>query len=114
MLFRSQFLGRLSYIKVITGTFSADSEVFNIGENRKEKVGKLYRCTDKKLEEIKSLCAGDIGIAVKLPSARTSDTLASDAACLPFVRLRHPEPGSCSRSGGKMGDSGSSNLQILS
>ena len=87
-----QFSGRLSYIKVITGTFSADSEVFNIGENRKEKVGKLYRCTGKKLEEIKSLCAGDIGIAVKLPSARTSDTLASDAACLPFVRLRHPEP----------------------
>ena len=87
-----QFSGRLSYIKVISGTFNADTEVFNIGEGKKEKVGKLYRCTGKKLEEIKSLCAGDIGIAVKLVAARTSDTLSSDANTLPFVRLRHPEP----------------------
>ncbi|MGI5173487.1 elongation factor G [Treponema sp. OMZ 840] len=87
-----QFSGRLSYIKVITGTFNADTEVFNIAEGRKEKVGKIYRCTGKKLEEVKSLCAGDIGIAVKLALTRTSDTLASDANTLPFVRLRHPEP----------------------
>ena len=87
-----QFSGRLSYIKVISGTFNADTEVFNIGESKKEKVGKLYRCTGKKLEEIKSLCAGDIGIAVKLAAARTGATLSSDANTLPFVRLRHPEP----------------------
>ena len=87
-----QFSGRLSYIKVISGTFNADTEVFNIGEGKKEKVGKLYRCTGKKLEEIKSLCAGDIGIAVKLAAARTGATLSSDANTLPFVRLRHPEP----------------------
>jgi len=87
-----QFSGRLSYIKVITGTFSADTEVFNLGEGRKEKVGKIYRCTGKKLEEVKSLCAGDIGIAVKLALTRTGDTLCSDANTLPFVRLRHPEP----------------------
>ncbi len=87
-----QFSGRLSYIKVISGTFNADTEVFNIGESKKEKVGKLYRCTGKKLEEIKSLCAGDIGIAVKLAAARTGATLSSVANTLPFVRLRHPEP----------------------
>jgi len=87
-----QFSGRLSYIKVISGTFNADTEVFNIGESKKEKIGKLYRCTGKKLEEIKSLCAGDIGIAVKLAAARTGATLSSDANTLPFVRLRHPEP----------------------
>ena len=87
-----QFSGRLSYIKVISGTFNADTEVFNIGESKKEKVGKLYRCTGKRLEEIKSLCAGDIGIAVKLAAARTGATLSSDANTLPFVRLRHPEP----------------------
>lgn len=87
-----QFSGRLSYIKVINGTFNADSEVYNIREKRKEKVGKLYRCLGKKLEEVKALCAGDIGIAAKLSFTRTGDTLAAASDTLPFVRLRHPEP----------------------
>ncbi|WP_449189460.1 elongation factor G [Treponema lecithinolyticum] len=87
-----QFSGRLSYIKVINGTLNADSEVYNIREARKEKVGKLYRCTGKKLEEVKALCAGDIGVAAKLSFTRTGDTLAAASDTLPFVRLRHPEP----------------------
>lgn len=87
-----QFSGRLSYIKVINGTLNADTEVYNIREARKEKVGKLYRCLGKKLEEVKALCAGDIGIAAKLSFTRTGDTLAAASDTLPFVRLRHPEP----------------------
>ncbi|MFI3258121.1 MAG: elongation factor G, partial [Spirochaetales bacterium] len=87
-----QFSGRLSYLKIVTGTLHADSEAHNITEGRKEKIGKLYRCVGKKLEEIKSLTAGDIGIATKLNFTKTSETLSSDAACLPFVRLRHPHP----------------------
>ncbi len=46
-----QFSGRLSYLKVLSGSLTADTEVFNISaEGRKEKVGKLFRCTGKKLE----------------------------------------------------------------
>ncbi len=87
-----QFSGRISYIKVMTGTLSADSEVFNLAEGRKEKIGKLFRCVGKKLEEIKSAAAGDICIATKLSFTKTSETLAASLETLPFVRLRHPEP----------------------
>jgi len=88
-----QFSGRLSYLKVITGSLNADTEVFNISaEGRKEKIGKIFRCTGKKLEEVKKLNAGDIGIAAKLPAAKTSDTLSSIQTALPLVRLRHPDP----------------------
>ena len=87
-----QFSGKLSYIKVITGKLTSDSEVFNIQSDKKEKIGKLYRTIGKKLEEVKVLNAGDIGIAVKLPVAKTSDTLSSNASTLPFIKLRHPEP----------------------
>ena len=87
-----QFSGRLSYIKVITGTLSSETEVFNLGEGRKEKIGKLYRCLGKKLEEVKSLTAGDIGIAAKLSFTQTSDTLSAVQTGVPFRRLRHPEP----------------------
>lgn len=87
-----QFSGKLSYIKVITGTLSGDTEYWNKTENKKEKIGKLYRSVGKKLEEIKSVTAGDICIAVKLPFAKTSDTISSDQNALIFMPLRHPEP----------------------
>ncbi len=87
-----QFSGKLSYVKVVTGTLHADTEVFNISEARKEKLGKLYRAVGKKLEEVKELSAGDIGILSKLAISKTSDTLSSSATTLPFTRLRLPNP----------------------
>lgn len=87
-----QFSGRMSYIKVVSGTLQAETEYFNLKENRKEKIGKLYRSVGKKLEEIKKASAGDIVIATKLQSVGTSDTLAESQDAPMFVRLRHPEP----------------------
>ena len=87
-----QFSGRLSYIKIITGTLLSDAEVFNITEQKKERIGKLYRAAGKKLTEVKELAAGDIGIAVKLAVAKTNDTLAAAADCPPFIKLRNPDP----------------------
>lgn len=87
-----QFSGKLSVIKVIGGTLSSDAEVFNVTENKKEKIGKLYRPVGKKLVEIKELVAGDTGVATKLPFAKTNDTLGSGADAPPFVKLRTPNP----------------------
>lgn len=87
-----QFSGKLSYIKVITGTLLADSEVFNLTESRKEKISKLYKPIGKKLVEIRELVAGDIGVAVKLPFAQTNDTLGASAEISPFIKLRTPNP----------------------
>ncbi|MGF7107595.1 elongation factor G [Treponema pedis] len=87
-----QFSGRLSYIKVITGKLSADTEVYNLREQKKERIGKIYKPCGKKLNEIKELFAGDIGVLVKLANTKTNDTLAYSADAVPFVRLRTPEP----------------------
>ena len=86
-----QFSGKLSWLKVITGKLTADSETFNITENKKERISKLYTCQGKKLEEVKELCAGDVGIITKATTLKTNDTLAaSDGPA--FVPLRLPEP----------------------
>ena len=87
-----QFSGKLSYLKVVTGTLAADAELFNVTENKKEKIGKLYRTIGKKLVETKELAAGDVGVAAKLPVAKTNDTLGAGADTLPFVKLRTPNP----------------------
>ena len=86
-----QFSGKLSWLKVITGKLSADSETINVSENKKERIGKLYTCQGKKLEEVRELSAGDIGIITKAATLKTNDTLAeADGLC--FAPLRLPEP----------------------
>ena len=87
-----QFSGKLSYIKVVQGLLKADSEVFNLREEKKERVGKLYKCVGKKMVEVPSLVAGDVGIISKLAFTKTNDTLASSLECLPYVKLKTPEP----------------------
>lgn len=87
-----QFSGKMSYIKVVTGSLTADAEVYNISEGKKEKISKLYRGIGKKLVETKELFAGDIGIATKLPFAKTNDTLSATQDAQPFMKLRTPNP----------------------
>ena len=87
-----QFSGRLSYIKVITGNLSSDTDVFNINEQKKERIGKLFKPVGKKLTEVKNLFAGDIGVAAKLSDTKTNDTLAVEQNTLPYIKLRTPSP----------------------
>jgi elongation factor G len=87
-----QFSGKLSWIKVITGKLTPDSEAANVSENKKERIGKLYTCQGKKLEEVKELYAGDVGIIAKSTTLRTNDTITSGDASSTFLPLRLPEP----------------------
>ncbi|MDR1899039.1 MAG: elongation factor G [Treponema sp.] len=87
-----QFSGKLSWIKIIRGKLSADSEAFNVSENKKERIGKLYVCQGKKLEEVRELFAGDVGIIAKSASLKTNDTLSAGDGSFTFVPLRLPEP----------------------
>jgi elongation factor G len=89
-----QFSGKLSWLKIITGTLTADSEVVNVSENKKERIGKLYTAQGKKLEEIKELQAGDIGIVTKSASFKTNDTISGGEGqpTFTFIPLRLPEP----------------------
>ncbi|MDR1836224.1 MAG: elongation factor G [Treponema sp.] len=86
-----QFSGKLSWLKVITGKLSADSEAVNVSENKKERIGKLYTCQGKKLEEVRELYAGDVGIITKSATLKTNDTLAAADGPV-FVPLHLPEP----------------------
>lgn len=87
-----QFSGKMSYIKIVTGNLSCDSEIWNVTEQKKEKIGKIFHIIGKKLIEIKNACAGDIVIAVKLPFAKTNDTLSSKQDFFMYKKLLHPEP----------------------
>jgi elongation factor G len=87
-----QFSGKLSWIKIISGKVSADSEAFNVSENKKERLGKLYTAQGKKLEEVRELYAGDVGIITKTAALKTNDTLSAGDGALTYVPLRLPDP----------------------
>jgi len=87
-----QFSGRLSFIKVITGVFTTDLEVVNVRDGRKEKFSKLYSIQGKKLEEIREIVAGDIGILTKALDFKTNDTISAYDKPFTFHTLRLPTP----------------------
>jgi elongation factor G len=87
-----QFSGKLSWIKVVGGKLVSDSDVLNVSESKKERVGKLFTCVGKKLEEVKELNAGDTGIIAKSTTMKTNDTIAAADLGWRFVPLRLPAP----------------------
>lgn len=89
-----QFSGKLSYIKVASGSIKTDMELANPSLKKKEKIGKVYRAVGKKLVETDKLVAGDIGIIAKSNIASTNCTLLQNTNNQKFLfkplALPHP------------------------
>lgn len=71
------FIGRLSYIKTISGKISADTPVINMRTGAQERIGKVMYVCGKKQVDAEYIGAGDIGAIPKLVSTKTGDTLCS-------------------------------------
>lgn len=88
-----QFSGKLSFLKVVTGSIAGDTDLFNPALGKKEKPGKVYRAVGKKLIETDALVAGDIGIITKSNIATTNCTLLGSADMkFTFKSLSFPNP----------------------
>ncbi len=71
------FVGKLSYIKVISGKVSVDSPVINMRTGNQERITKVITVRGKKQEDAQFIGAGDIGAIPKLVNTKTGDTLCS-------------------------------------
>lgn len=87
-----QFSGKLSYVKVISGSIHTDSELYNAQADKKEKITKLFVCQGKKLDDTQTLVAGDIGIMGKLNSVETNHTLCAADNLVKYLPLNLPQP----------------------
>ena len=81
------FVGKLSYVKVLSGVLKPDSAVVNSRTGESERLGKLLFLQGKKQMDAAQICAGDIGAITKLASTRTGDTL-----CAPGRIFKAPAP----------------------
>jgi len=73
------FAGKLSVVRVFSGTLKPDSTVFNATRQVKEKIGSLFLIQGKKQVAAQSLAAGQLGAAAKLKETLTGDTLCAEA-----------------------------------
>ncbi|HIV98267.1 MAG TPA: elongation factor G [Candidatus Ornithospirochaeta avicola] len=88
-----QFSGKLSFIKVVNGKLSGDTDMYNPELNKKEKPGKVFRTVGKKLIETDALEAGDIGVITKSNVAYTNASFFANADTkYRFVPLDLPQP----------------------
>ena len=73
-------IGRLSYVRVYSGTLSADSHVWNCQKSKDERIGQVFHVRGKNQEPTQRLVTGDIGVIPKLAETVTGDTLARGIA----------------------------------
>jgi elongation factor G len=86
------FVGRLTYLRVLSGTLHSQAHVWNASRSADERIGQLLLLHGKEQEPIGELKAGEIGAVAKLSETETGDTLASKDKPYVLPDLEFPEP----------------------
>ena len=86
------FVGRLSYIRVYSGTLSKGASTQNSTKGKTERIGRLLRMHANHREDIDEIRAGDICAAVGLRNTFTGDTLCDSQNPIVLESIVFPEP----------------------
>jgi elongation factor G len=84
--------GRISYLRVWSGTLKADTRVFNVQTEEEERIGSLFSPRGKEQISIDEGVAGDIVGVVKLNETQTGHTLSDKAHPLAVSMVEYPAP----------------------
>ncbi|MBI2764614.1 MAG: elongation factor G [Chloroflexi bacterium] len=86
------YVGRLTYLRVISGALRSDSHVWNANKEADERLGTLYVARGKEQLAVPELPAGDIGVVAKLAHTATGDTLCSREKQFTLPPIVFPNP----------------------
>ncbi len=86
------FVGQISYLKVMSGVLSSDSQVYNANKEENEKVSQVFVINGKYQNAVGKLFTGDIGAVVKLQYTSTNDTLCAPNKVVHYPEIEYPEP----------------------
>ncbi len=84
------FVGKLSFIKVLSGKLTATSNVVNARTGQPERLGKTLTVCGKKQTDTLAIGTGDIGAVAKLATAKTGDTLCDAARVVALPAPSYP------------------------
>ena len=86
------FVGKMSFVKVISGKITADVPAFNASTGESERMGKLISVRGNKQEDIAAITAGDIGVITKLSGLGTGDTICNAKNIIRLKGVSFPAP----------------------
>ncbi len=86
------FVGRISYVKVLSGVLAADSNLVNANNGKPEKISQIYIVKGKHQTAAGKLFTGDIGALTKLQNTQTNDTLCEKGKLLMADKITFDEP----------------------
>ncbi len=85
------YVGRLSLVKIVTGTLTPNTELVNSRTGKKERVGHVLQMVGKESADVEAAAAGDIAVLPKLGETLTGDTLSADGS-VAYSAMPFPEP----------------------
>lgn len=85
------FVGKMSYMKVLSGSVKSGDELVNSATGKSEKIGKLMQLVGKKQKEIPIAIKGDI-VAVTKMNVSTGDTLCDASRVVSLESPEYPIP----------------------
>jgi len=85
------FIGRVSYVRVVSGSLRSDTHAWNANKGKDERIGQLAHMRGKQQEPVAELVAGDIGVIPKLQESSTGDTLTTKEAGIKLDGIGFPK-----------------------
>jgi elongation factor G len=85
-------LGKLTFVRIYSGTLTAGTQVLNSTKAHKERIGKIYRMHANKREEIDKASAGSIVAVMGLKNTTTGDTLCGPESPVILESMEFPAP----------------------
>jgi elongation factor G len=86
------FFGRLTYVRVYSGTIDSGAQVINSTKGRKERIGKIFQMHANKENPVDSVTAGHIYAVIGLKDTTTGDTLSDVNEQVILESMTFPEP----------------------
>jgi elongation factor G len=86
------FFGKLTYVRVYSGTVESGSQVINATKGKKERLGKLFQMHSNKENPVERASAGHIYAVIGLKDTTTGDTLSDANSQVVLESMTFPDP----------------------
>ena len=86
------FAGKISYLKIMSGSLSAATALYNTKKDAADKAGGIFVLSGKQQNAVTKVACGDICALTKLTVSETNDTLCTKEKPVVFGDIEYPRP----------------------
>ncbi len=84
------FMGKMSYLRILSGRLSPDTNLINLRSGKTSKAGHIYQLQGKQQDELNEAIAGDIVALAKFDDLHVSDTISNVGGGQTVASLKLP------------------------